>query len=108
MNPYDVLGVPHGSSEEDIKKAFRVKAKKYHPDKNKNKNAAFEFKKCLSAYETLKGSNWKWNDAFVPKEIDLNRAYEQFVRRNPLYAVYFQEAYIKSQLRWDSWRKKPK
>jgi len=32
LNPYEVLGVPVGTSDEDCKKAFRALSKKYHPD----------------------------------------------------------------------------
>ena len=107
MNPYVVLGIPADSSESEIKSAFRDKAKKYHPDKNKNKKASDVFKRCLAAYETLKASDWVWDNSFVIKEVDLDEAYKNFVRENPIYKVYFEEKYIKSQLRWSSWRNRP-
>jgi len=47
---YDVLGVKKGATKADIKKAFREKAKKHHPDKGGNEA---EFKKINEAYETL-------------------------------------------------------
>jgi len=51
---YKILGVPHGSSAEEIKKAFRQLAQKYHPDKNPgNAKAEETFKKVNEAYQTL-------------------------------------------------------
>ena len=42
---YDVLGVPKGSEQDAIKKAYRTKAKELHPDRNSdNPNAEAQFK----------------------------------------------------------------
>ncbi len=53
-NPYDVLGVPKGASEADIKKAYRKLAKDFHPDRNKDDvKAKDRFAEANSAYEIL-------------------------------------------------------
>ncbi len=53
---YEVLGVDRNASEEDIKRAYRKLAFKYHPDHNRNHGAAESFKEVTEAYETLKDS----------------------------------------------------
>ena len=50
---YDVLGVPRGATEEDIRKAFRKMALEYHPDRNKSDDATEKFKEINEAYQVL-------------------------------------------------------
>jgi molecular chaperone DnaJ len=50
---YEVLGVPRNASMEEIKRAFRRLAMKYHPDRNKEKDAEERFKEISEAYEVL-------------------------------------------------------
>ncbi len=51
---YDVLGVPKNATADDLKKAYRKLAMKYHPDRNPNdKSAEGKFKEAKEAYEIL-------------------------------------------------------
>ena len=50
---YDVLGVDKSASDAEIKSAFRKLAKKYHPDLNKEPDAAEKFKEVQEAYDVL-------------------------------------------------------
>ncbi|WP_066717516.1 molecular chaperone DnaJ [Clostridium sp. Marseille-P299] len=63
---YEVLGVPKSASDDDIKKAYRKLAKKYHPDANPgDKEAEAKFKEASEAYAVL-------------SDADKKRQYDQF------------------------------
>ena len=51
---YATLGVERGATPDDIKKAYRKLARKFHPDVSKEKDAEEKFKAVAEAYETLK------------------------------------------------------
>ena len=50
---YDVLGISKSANDDEIKKAYRTLAKKYHPDVSKETDAEAKFKEVQEAYDTL-------------------------------------------------------
>lgn len=50
---YGTLGLQRGASDEDIKRAYRKLALRYHPDKNKEPGAEERFKEVAEAYDVL-------------------------------------------------------
>ncbi len=74
---YKVLGVSRTATGDEIKKAYRQLARKFHPDKNKAKDAEAKFKEINEANEVLSdptkrqaydslGANWKAGSQFTP------------------------------------------
>ncbi len=96
-DPYNVLGVAKTASDEEIRKAYRSLAKKYHPDLNvDNKKAEERFKEISLAYDIL-GDPEK-RKKFDAGEIDATGAeqaqrqyYRDYAGQDPRYAHSFYE-----------------
>ncbi len=83
---YKILEVAKSATQDDVKKAYRRLARKYHPDVSKEKEAEKKFKEIGEAYEVLKdpekrvaydqlGSDWQTGQGFTPPP-DWNTGYE--------------------------------
>lgn len=83
---YQIMGVPRDAAQDEIKRAYRRLARKYHPDVSKEADAEVRFKEVGEAYEVLKdpekraaydqlGSSWKSGQDFRPPP-DWNAGFE--------------------------------
>ena len=88
---YKIMGVDRKATPEEIKRAYRKLARKYHPDVSKEKDAEARFKEVGEAYEVLKdpkkreaydriGQNWREGQPFTPppdwqREFDFGKGF---------------------------------
>ncbi|OMO62342.1 hypothetical protein CCACVL1_22883 [Corchorus capsularis] len=77
QNHYSVLGVPRDASSADIKRAYRLLARKYHPDVSKDSQAGEVFKSIRRAYEVLSNEVTRVQyDRALTFEEDAGRSYK--------------------------------
>lgn len=89
MNPYEVLGVKPGASQEEIKSAYRKLVKQYHPDQygdNPLKNLAEEkLAEINKAYDMIKNNN-EGNSTYNSSSNGYNESYNSYGNNSVIYA----------------------
>ena len=81
---YEILGLKYGANEEEIKKAYKKLALKYHPDRNtgeKSEEAAEKFKEISDAYQKL--TNKDKTNIMHSNIIDPSELFAQFFNLSP-------------------------
>lgn len=110
MDPYKVLGVAPGASEEEIKKAHRTLAKKYHPDLNPGDKAAAEkMNEINAAYDILtKPGAERYRQAYTYTEEpsqaqEDENSYEEYDSYWQWNTGGFNSGYNRPEENWNTW-----
>lgn len=114
---YDILGVPNNATEEQIRKAYRIKAKQYHPDINRSPDANHHFIRLKRAYEILSNNSTRneYNrrrSAAENNPMSSFEAYEAWKQREKAKREYEewkrQQEFLRNRERFrNSWLYKP-
>ena len=95
-DPYEVLGIQRGATDDEIKKAYRAKCKRWHPDLNPNDPTAEEhFKEVQAAYDAItKGEAGPQNGGY-------GNPYGQQQSYGGFYNSGYQQGYSQQDGDWD-------
>ena len=84
---YEILGLEKDCNENDIKKAYRKLALKYHPDRNKEEDSEEKFKNISEAYQVLsdKSKRSNYDNGFYDFDDFGDFGYEPFEMFNNIF-----------------------
>ena len=108
---YKIMGLSRDTSQDEIKRAYRKLARKYHPDVSKEKDAEAKFKELGEAYEVLKdpekraaydqlGANWKPDKILGHRQTGMkvsNLEVPVLLAMRPVSTVIFLNNYLAGQ-----------
>ncbi len=102
MNPYEVLGVKEGATDEELKKAYRTLVKKYHPDQYKGTDyeatANEKLKQINEAYDMIKSGKVNQRGTYYNNAGQTNNSYYGYGNYNRSYNTSNQGTYTIEQL----------
>ena len=118
QDPYEVLGVSYEASDEDIKKAYKRLARKYHPDRSKEDDAEEKFKAVSNAYNLLSdpykrmhyhfsdnGSTYSNQDSFhTHSSRETFKDFQKFERADQLLAFICKTFFSGGETKMNFWQ----
>ena len=96
-NYYHILGLENGASEDEIRSAFRAKAKVFHPDVNPASDAHERFLECQQAYAFLMDQTQRHNFDKMLRAEAISR--EELQRREMIYKLWVEHQQRKARTR---------